>query len=66
MAQAAVGRPRYDGTPNHRMAIEVRDETGPVLQRNSPSRSEVAIQISLSTTGQTEWNKRYLINHGLA
>ena len=32
MAQAAVGRPRYDGTPNHRMAIEVRDETGPVLQ----------------------------------
>ena len=32
MARDAVRGPSYDGTRNHQMAIEVRDETGPVLQ----------------------------------
>ena len=31
---AAVRGPCYDGNRNHQMAIEVRDETGPVLQVN--------------------------------
>ncbi|MBT1515451.1 hypothetical protein KIP88_33775 [Bradyrhizobium sp. SRL28] len=34
MAGDAVRGPSYDGNRNHRMAIEVRDETGPVLQVN--------------------------------
>jgi hypothetical protein len=32
MAGDAVRGPSYDGNRNHQMAIEVRDETGPVLQ----------------------------------
>ena len=34
MARDAVRAPNYDGPRNHRMAIEVRDATGPVLQVN--------------------------------
>ena len=32
MAGDAVRGPSYHGNRNHQMAIEVRDETGPVLQ----------------------------------
>ncbi|MBT1516597.1 hypothetical protein KIP88_39940 [Bradyrhizobium sp. SRL28] len=34
MAGEAFRAASYDGNRNHRMAIEVRDETGPVLQVN--------------------------------
>jgi hypothetical protein len=37
MARDAVRRTTRNRDPNHRMAIEVRDDHGPVMQVNSPS-----------------------------